>query len=180
MPPWLSTVNSVHRKESIFDSSRFVQLATIGVDNTPRVRTVVFRGWSESYEMQIYTDNRSKKCHELALNNNVEICWFFSESKCQFRFRGTARMDLDNEKFRHWEQLSENSKSMWNWPFPGDNYIFEQNKNLSDKKEDEISINFAVLKIDISQVDQLLLAKPIHIRRRWILENKWMEERINP
>ncbi len=33
-----------------------MQLATVGIDNTPRVRTVVFKGWSESYEMQIYTD----------------------------------------------------------------------------------------------------------------------------
>ena len=32
------------RKESKFDSYRWVQLATIGIDNTPRVRTVVFRG----------------------------------------------------------------------------------------------------------------------------------------
>ena len=52
-------------------------ISYIGIDNTPRVRTVVFRGWSESYEMEIYTDKRSQKYHELNLNNNVEVCCFF-------------------------------------------------------------------------------------------------------
>ena len=74
MPPWLTQLSSVQRKESKLDSSRWLQLATIGIDNNPRVRTVVFRGWSKSYEMEIYTDKRSQKYHELNLNNNVEIC----------------------------------------------------------------------------------------------------------
>ena len=61
MPPWLSLVISALRNESDVDSSRWIQLATIGIDNTPRVRTVVFRGWSESYEMEIYIDKEVKK-----------------------------------------------------------------------------------------------------------------------
>ena len=60
MPPWISHVRSALRKESHIDSSRWLQLATIGIDKTPRVRTVVFRGWSESYEMEIFTDKRSQ------------------------------------------------------------------------------------------------------------------------
>ena len=96
-PPWLSHIRSAQQKESKYHSSRMVQLATIGIDNTPRVRSVVFRGWSESYEMEIYTDKRSQKYHELDLNNNVEICWLFSIAKCQFRFRGTSRIDLGKE-----------------------------------------------------------------------------------
>ena len=87
MPPWLTQLSFALKKESKLVSSRWIQLATIGIDNTPRVRTVVFRGWSDSYEMQIYTDKRSQKYYELNLNNNVDICWFFFNSKCQFRFR---------------------------------------------------------------------------------------------
>tara|TARA_B100001250_G_C19578664_1_gene690974 strand:- start:337 stop:576 length:240 start_codon:yes stop_codon:yes gene_type:complete len=78
MPPWFSHICAAQKKESRLDSSRCIQLATIGIDSTPRVRTVVFRGWSNLYEMQIYTDKRSQKFKELDLNNNVEICWFFS------------------------------------------------------------------------------------------------------
>ena len=63
MPPWLSQLSSALKKESNLISSRWIQLATIGIDNTPRVRTVVFRGWTDSYEMEIYTDKRSQKYH---------------------------------------------------------------------------------------------------------------------
>ena len=92
MPPWLAQISSAQRRESKINSSRWIQLATIGIDTTPRARTVVFRGWSESYEMEIYIDKRSLKTEELDLNNKVEVCWLFSKSKCQFRFRGTSRI----------------------------------------------------------------------------------------
>ena len=81
MPPWLSHISSAQKKEQNINSSRWVQLATVGFDNTPRVRTVVFRGWSDSYEMKILTDKRSQKYHELELNSNVEICWLFPKIK---------------------------------------------------------------------------------------------------
>ncbi len=112
----------MQRKEAKLNSSVWVQQATIGVDNTPRVRTVVFRGWSDNYEMQIYSDRRSEKFNELDLNNNVEICWLFSISKCQFRFRGKSKLDLGNDCIRHWEQLSDKSQSMWGWPCPGEHF----------------------------------------------------------
>ena len=74
MPPSLSHIISAQRIEAKLDSIKLVQLATHGLGNTPRVRTVVFRGWSDTYEMKILTDNISQKIQELDLNNNVEIC----------------------------------------------------------------------------------------------------------
>ena len=180
MPPWLSQLRSVQRKESKLDSSRLLQLATIGIDNNPRVRTVVFRGWSKSYEMEIYTYKRSQKNHELNLNNNVEICWLFSRSKCQFRFRGTSTIELDKYNLLHWEKLSEQSRLMWSWPTPGNQFSLEKTNDVSVKSNKELSDNFTVLKIQINHVDQLLLRKPVHIRRRWIRANDWKEESINP
>ena len=168
MPPWLNQISYAQRKESQFDSSRWLQLATIGIDNTPRVRTVVFRGWSEAYEMEIYSDKRSQKNYELAFNNNVEICWLFSKSKCQFSFRGKSRIDLGHDRIVHWEKLSERSKSMCSCPTPGDYYDVDKTKNLSVNNIEEELNNFTLLKIEITNVDQLMLKDPIHIRRRWI------------
>ena len=180
MPPWLTQLSSVQRKESKLDSSRWLQLATIGIDNNPRVRTVVFRGWSKSYEMEIYTDKRSQKYHELDLNNKVEICWLFSKSKCQFRFRGISRIDLTSDTLSRWEQLNQKSQSIWDWPTPGSKFVFNQKINSSVKEKKILSNNFCLLKIEINHVDQLLLHNPIHTRRRWIRDNEWKEERINP
>ena len=116
MPPWLSPIIAAQQNESNINSSSRIELATIGIDNTPRVRTVIFRGWSELYEMEIFTDKRSQKYHELDLNNHVEICWLFSRCKSQFRFRGTSRTDRGKENLDYWNQLNEKSKSMWSWP----------------------------------------------------------------
>ena len=110
MPPWLSQLSSAQLKESMLIYSDWIQLGTIEIDNTPRFRTVVFRGWSKSFEMQIYSDKRSQKFDELALNSSVEICWLFFKSKCQFRFRGKSTINLSKERQCHCDQLSDKSK----------------------------------------------------------------------
>ena len=180
MPPWLSFITSAQRKESRSSTSRWVQLATVGIDNTPRVRTVVFRGWSKSYEMEILTDRRSQKFNELDLNNNVEICWLFSKAKCQFRLRGKSTIDIGKDTIRHWEQLNQSSRSMWSWPSPGDSFVSVSKNDLKSKELMGIPDNFSLLKIKVYHVDQLTLNKPIHIRKRWVLKDTWIEERVNP
>ena len=180
MPPWFLHFVSAQEKESKSASNRFIQFATLGIDNTPRVRTVVFRGWTELYEMKILTDKRSQKFYELEINNNVEICWFFSKAKSQFRFRGKSIIDCSNDVSFHWNKLNEKAKSMWSWPSPRERFVEDiyNNINVSDNKNK--SENFVLLKINILHVDQLLLHKPIHIRRQWKKSNNWLEERINP
>ena len=146
MPPWLTLLSSTQWKEAKYGSSNWIQLATIGTDNTPRVRTVVFRGWSKSLEMLIYSDKRSQKFDELALNNNVEICWLFFKSKCQFRFRGKSTIDLSRENLRHWDQLGDKLKAIWNWPCPGDKFVFDQVSDISFNTNLKILNNFCSFK----------------------------------
>ena len=57
MPTWLSETNYYLIRENKSYTSRFVQIATVSLDNNPCVRTVVFRGWTESSEMIIFTDD---------------------------------------------------------------------------------------------------------------------------
>ena len=180
MPPWISQISSYQKKESKFNSNRWIHIATIGTDNCPRVRTVVFRGWSQSYEMKLFTDKRSQKFTELELNNNVEICWLFSKSKCQFRLRGKVELDKSDETILHWNKLNDKEKLMWVWPTPGETYIFEKNKNQEKDISNINRKNFALLKVDIFHVDQLILQKGSHFRRRWIRQEDWIEQRINP
>ena len=65
IPIWIQYLIAIQKRESKKISSRWIQLSTIGLDNSPRVRTVVFRGWSKNYEMEILTDQRSEKFKEL-------------------------------------------------------------------------------------------------------------------
>ena len=80
----------------------------------------------------------------------------------------------------YWKKLSDNDKSMWGWPSPGDDYIENIPMNLLDKNNNSNFDNFTLVKIDITHVDKLLLNKSYHIRKRWIKKNNWIEERINP
>ncbi len=180
MPPWLAQIKYHQKKEIPKKPSRWVQLATISLDNTPRVRTVVFRGWTNLYEMKIFIDKRSEKFDELKYNNNVEVCWLFKKSKCQFRFRGNSTLAFCDETTSAWEQLDDKAKSMWGWPSPGDVYteLFDNHK-IIEESSNNVN-NFVLLKINISQVDQLIIGNPKHIRRQWIRKNNWTEERLNP
>jgi len=178
MPPWLIALSFYQNKESKLDSAKWVQLATLSLDKTPRVRTVVFRGWNSRYEMKLLTDRRSSKIKELEYNNNVEVCWLFLESKCQFRFRGTSYIDISNDSSHHWKQLDEQTKFMWSWPYPGEKFI-DDKINLIEQ-DTQKSDNFVLLNINIEYAEQLLLEKPVHIRKKWIKNKNWIEERINP
>ncbi len=180
MPPWISHITSAQKKEIKLRSYKWIQLATIGLDNTPRVRTVVFRGWSEYYQMKILTDSRSQKYLELESNKNVEICWLFTEAKSQFRLRGTVEIDKSIDTYNHWDKLDSSTKSMWNWPSPGKKIVKSYKENYLINENPKIVENFILLKINIFHVEELILRKPIHQRRRWILKNEWIEENINP
>ena len=105
MPPWLSIIKYYQKTESDQHSYSFVQLATVSKDNTPRVRTVVLRGWTNTYQLIISTDKRSEKYSELESNNNVEICYFFPKSECQFRLGGKSEIEMGNDKLIHWDKL---------------------------------------------------------------------------
>ena len=69
---------------------------------------------------------------------------------------------------------------MWSWPCPGDSFVCEKKTEIETQKKMCISDNFSLLKIKVNHVDQLILNKPIHTRKRWILRDVWIEERINP
>ena len=180
MPPWFQQISSYHKKESKLPTSKYIQLSTISTDYTPRVRTVVFRGWTDSYKMKIFTDRRSLKINELKFNNNVEICWYFQKSRCQFRLRGIASMDFGKDYITSWDNLNAEAKSTWGWKTPGSKYIYDKNNLIPDSQNSELIDNFILLKIEIFHVDQLLLSKPNQFRKRWILNKQWDEERINP
>ncbi len=68
-----------------------VQLATIGADGGPRVRTVVLRAVTPALRLlRVHTDARSAKAAELAAEDRVEICGYDAHAKMQIRARGVA------------------------------------------------------------------------------------------
>ena len=87
LPPWRQRLRGAIKREGRQGSARWLQLATVASDGTPRVRTLVFRGWSEADQLELYTDGRSSKTSELSHQPQVELCWLLSKARQQYRLR---------------------------------------------------------------------------------------------
>ena len=96
--------------------ARWLQLATVAADGTPRVRTLVFRGWAGPAELDLLTDGRSAK-------PAVELCSLLPRARCQFRLRGaqhTLLPELEQwERQRHWQGLTPGGRAAVGVASPG-------------------------------------------------------------
>jgi len=176
LPEWRLAIKSSKNKEGKSVSKRWIQIATTSRDSLPKLRTVVFRGWSGTDSMLIYTDRRSEKINDINNNKNVEILWLFPKSKSQYRLRGEVYEIKENIKF--WDNLSENSKATWFWPNPGGE-LSQKSSYKTPKKLDK-PYTFTVLEIKINYVELLKLERPIHKRCCWSKHKVWKRTELNP
>lgn len=80
---------------------RMAQLATIGANGTPRVRTVVLRSASQSKRcIRFYTDIRSPKVAELTGNGAVSLVAYHGEAGQQVRLEGAASLHHQDDVAR--------------------------------------------------------------------------------
>lgn len=123
LPPWRALLRGAREREGRAPQARWLQLASVAADGTPRLRTLVFRGWAGPAALDLLTDVRSAKPAELALQPAVELCWLLPSARAQFRLRGwrqelPAALELQ-ECQRHWQALSPGGRAVWGWPSPG-------------------------------------------------------------
>lgn len=103
MAPWVPLLNQAIALE--LETSPFVtfSFATIDLDGSPSVRTVINRGYlfndKKSNILTFTTDIRMNKFQELQRNPKFEACFWFPKSNQQFRIKGNAKLlTLDNLK----------------------------------------------------------------------------------
>lgn len=132
LAPWRSPLaRAIHRNRSK-PHSRYLQLATLSSQGRPANRTVVFRGFyghsaGETNVLTFVTDTRSDKVIDLTHQPWGELCWYFTQTREQFRLAGaillvtaqTVDADLLQARQRQWVQLSEASRQSFHWPSPG-------------------------------------------------------------
>ncbi len=184
LPPWRPLLRGAREREGRSPAARWLQLATVAPDGTPRVRTLVFRGWVDGAALDLLTDGRSAKPAELRQQSAVELCWLLPKARCQFRLRGAvltlpAAQALE-ERQRHWRALTPAGRSLWGWPEPG--APFDPAASFPAELADEIPLpeHFQLLRIALEQVELLELRDHPHQRRRWRRDGGWSEERLNP
>jgi pyridoxamine 5'-phosphate oxidase len=184
LPPWRQLLSAAREREGRSAAARWLQLATVAADGTPRVRTLVFRGWAEGAALDLLTDGRSAKPAELAQQAAVELCWLLPRARCQFRLRGmrqTLAPELEQgERQRHWRALTPGGRALWGWPSPGE--PLEAGAAFPQALADDAAMpdHFQLLRLEISQVELLELTGHPHRRRLWRLASGWAEQCLNP
>lgn len=191
LAPWLSILNgALHRNRSKPDS-RYFQLATVKADGHPTNRTVVFRGFlGDTNQLKIITDSRSQKYIEIQQQSWAEACWYFTETREQFRLAGELTLvdannsypDLQAARYSTWQELSDNARIQFAWAHPGEKRADDE--AFSPPQPDSINPlpTFCLLLLDPLQVDHLeLRGNP---QNRWLYVRdeslNWSKTEINP
>ena len=184
LPAWRALLRGAREREGRSPQTRWLQLATVAADGTPRVRTLVFRGWSGPAALDLLTDGRSAKPAELARNPATELCWLLPRARCQFRLRGNLQIvppdQLQGERVRHWRALTPPGRGLWGWPAPG--MPLDRDAVFPAELPDDAPMpeHFELLRIALNQVELLELSGHPHRRRRWREGTGWQEEVLNP
>lgn len=186
---WRSPLATALARNRRQPHSRYLQLATVGLDGKPANRTVVFRGfWDQTNGLQFVSDRRSGKIEQLQNYSWAEGCWYFSQTREQFRILGqiwviTAESPEQEQQLLRqqlWQNLSEPARQQFSWPRPGQAYLPNPElETLTDPSQP--SLHFCALVLHPSQVDHLEL-RP-HPHRRWryeIHEQDWHCQPLNP
>jgi PPOX class probable FMN-dependent enzyme len=188
--PWRSPL-AIALERNPHSTARYVQLATVGANNRPANRTVVFRGFLlDSDQLKFVIDARSQKVVQIKQQPWAEACWYFPETREQFRFSGSLTLvqadypDLSLQQARQttWQRLSNATRIQYTWPNPGearsDAAAFGQ---LAPDPVEPLP-HFCLLLLEPVQVEHLeLRGEP---QNRWIYYRDrhkfWSTQAINP
>lgn len=186
-----------------------VQLATVTGDGLPAVRTVVFRGWMQNpirddeegagkpddpidvdVHLKFITDLRSSK---MAESKVAEACWYFTETREQFRLRGELIMvthestdaRLIRQRTGLWKSISDAARAQFSWPTPGS----DRPPEADDEKDfrcpadiNAVSDNFVLMLLRPNYIDHLRLKGFPQKRVLWRRgdQKSWDAQPVNP
>ena len=188
--PWRSPLNQALDRNP-HPTARYLQLATVSVDGRPANRTVVFRGFlKDTDQLKFVIDARSQKANQIERQPWAEACWYFTETREQFRIAGSLTLvqadspDLALKQARQlsWQELSDAARSQYAWPHPGKLRAEATAFAPPQPNPVEPLPHFCLLLLLPMQVDHLeLRGEP---QNRWLYnlnnDKAWSTQAINP
>jgi PPOX class probable FMN-dependent enzyme len=190
LAPWRSPLaRALHRNRSL-PYARYFQLATVRPDGRPANRTVVFRGFLDATnQIKVVTDARSEKAAQIQGHAWGEACWYFPNTREQFRLSGQLILiceDCEDEPLgearrRSWQELSDAARLQFAWPSPGQPRD-DEGFTLPSPDPTMPLANFCIVLLDPLQVDHLeLRGNPQNRCIYYFDENHgWQVKPINP
>jgi PPOX class probable FMN-dependent enzyme len=167
-------------------------MATVRTNGCPANRTIVFRGFlEESNQLKFVTDARSEKAEQIQQQPWAEVCWYFPNTREQFRITGHLTLVssdyslpiLQKARVSIWQDLSDAARLQFAWPEPGTPRI--KNKAAFEPPSPDLHEplpNFCLLLLDPVQVDHLELRGEPQNRRLYHLDENqgWYCQEVNP
>lgn len=149
-----------------------MQLATVGLNGLPSVRTVVMRRADrENSLLAFHTDLRSAKAHEIAQKPQVAIVTGDWPAGIQIRLDGIARVVQNhNERFVIWNSSRPQTLTLYRAPLvPGTTIESPEHARPSQPVHGQMDgfENFCVIEVQIQQIDFLDVSQDIHRRARF-------------
>ncbi|MEH1822487.1 MAG: Npun_F5749 family FMN-dependent PPOX-type flavoprotein [Nostoc sp.] len=192
LAPWRSAIaHALHRNRSLV-YARYLQLATVQANGRPANRTLVFRGFLEdTNQLKFITDIRSAKADQIHKQPWAEVCWYFPNTREQFRITGCLTLvsgdDSDQvlqlARIAMWQELSDAARLQFAWPHPGKPRV-ETPEAFAPPAPEPIQPvpNFCLLLLEPVEVDHLeLRGEP---QNRWLYrrddQQDWSSQTINP
>ncbi len=162
------------------------QLASIGLDGAPRVRTVVLRGADRgARRLRVHTDRRSPKFAEMAAQPRVEVCAYDPRGKVQIRARGAAELAVAAGAEAAWSATGRSGRVCYRSPagpgMPLDDPAWTDPQSGADAVTDADAgrEHFSVVFMTLEHIDWLYLAARGHRRAgfdwhdgRWV--GRWL------
>jgi PPOX class probable FMN-dependent enzyme len=177
--------------------AKFLHLATVGHDQRPRNRTVVFRGFLENGDrfstpltdcLKIVTDIRSQKANQITENPWAEASWYFTKTRSQYRISGKLLLvdsdcqdsELQSARLETWQALSDPARIQFSWAHPREPRVHFP--KTEPPAADAPLSSFCLLLLEPYEVDRLeLRGTP---QNRWIYwrdeQGNWLEKEVNP
>ncbi|HSR60495.1 MAG TPA: pyridoxamine 5'-phosphate oxidase family protein [Robiginitalea sp.] len=143
----------------------YATLATLGLDQIPRLRTIVLREFDpEELRITFYTDLRSKKVLHIKENNRVSLLCFHPGLMLQLRFEGLAVRERSEEVLAHYRTLvpEETRIEYRSAQTPGTVISGPDRIEYLDRDD-----YFSVIHIHPFKIEYLRLNRPRHKRIRY-------------
>jgi hypothetical protein len=148
-----------------------INVATIGADGTPRIRSVVLRGFDKaSRTLRFHTDTRSRKATEIDAAEALSVHVYAKDDKIQLRMSCRATIHHGDEVSRDaWRATKTMSRQCYSQvEAPGtviaspDGVAFDDSENLENAY-----VNFAAVLARIETLEWLYLSAAGHRRARF-------------
>ncbi len=190
-PPWRNQIAAALQASSDDPTARFVQLATVTPEGRPANRTLVFRSFlPETEALMLVTDARSQKIRQLQQNPQAALCWYFTQSRQQFRLKGEVALitadhadpHLLTARQRAWSALSDSVRRQFLWPTPQKPRADDAAFSVASPATETPPENFVLLILHPSTVDVLDISQTPHGRTIYRLRpsGAWTAEDVNP